>query len=207
MTEDASFGPVCRPGGLSLTKLALAHADFPEGAKLVDLGCGQGATLGYLTEHTTFWAVGVEQEKEFCDGERIIQGDAKRLPFADGFFDGALLECSLSRMAEPEEVLSECFRILKKGGAVCITDMTCGAEERQLAGVLGRLEHRETQEQRFREAGFTVHYFYDASEELKEFWGQLLFDGRACELPLLLGADRAALKEARCGYGVWVLKK
>lgn len=207
MTEDASFGPVCRPGGFSLTKLALARADFPKGAKLVDLGCGQGATLGYLAERTSFQAVGVEQEKEFCDGERIIQGDAKRLPFADGSFDGALLECSLSRMAEPEEVLAECFRILKRGGAVCITDMTCEAEERQLAGVLGRLEHRETLERRFQEAGFTVELYYDASEELKGFWGQLLFDGRACELPRLLGADRAALKEARCGYGVWVLRR
>lgn len=207
MKEDASIGPVCRPGGFSMTRLALSRANFPAGAALADLGCGQGATLSYLAEHTSFQAVGVERDRDFCDGKRILQGDARCLPFADGSLDGVLLECSLSRMEEPERVLAECLRVLKDGGAACISDMTCQGEEQKLSGVLGRLERRKTQESRFRRAGFEVEFYYDATEELKEFWGQLLFDGRASELPALLGADRTTLKQARCGYGLWVLRK
>lgn len=204
---DASLGPFCRPGGLSLTRLALEAAQFAMHARLVDVGCGQGGTLRYLAEHTSFQAVGVEREPAFCDGRTILQGDARSLPFAAGSFDGALLECSLSRMEEPEKVLAEVFRILKPGGKLCVSDMTCQTEEQRFDGALGRLERRSTQEQRFREARFVLTFFYDASEELKEFWGQLLLDGRGCELPQLLGADRAALRRCRCGYGVWILQK
>lgn len=207
MKEDTCLGPLCRPGGFSLTEKMLAFAGFPEGAKLADLGCGQGATLEYLAEHTSFKAVGVEHEVTFCDGSKILWADAAHLPFETGAFDGVLLECSLSRMEAPEEVLAECFRILKNRGVVCISDMISNGEEQKLAGVLGRLEHRETQEERFLAAGFGIEVFFDASRELREFWGQLLFDGRACELPALLGADRAMLKRARCGYGFWILRK
>ncbi|WP_434310541.1 DVU_1556 family methyltransferase [Hominifimenecus sp. rT4P-3] len=207
MKRDTCLGPVCRPGGFSLTEKMLTFAGFPEGAKLADLGCGQGATLAYLAEHTSFEAVGVEQEESFCDGQRILRADAARLPFEAETLDGVLLECSLSRMEAPEEVLAECFRVLKNRGAVCISDMISNGEEQKLTGVLGRLERRESQEERFLAAGFQIENFWDASRELREFWGQLLFDGRACELPALLGADRAMLKRARCGYGLWILRK
>jgi arsenite methyltransferase len=43
-------GATIRPGGLALTRRAVALADLPAGAWALDVGCGAGATVDYLTE-------------------------------------------------------------------------------------------------------------------------------------------------------------
>ena len=41
-------GDTVRPGGLTLSERAIAYCKFPLRAKIIDVGCGYGATVEYL---------------------------------------------------------------------------------------------------------------------------------------------------------------
>ena len=50
-----------------------------------------------------------------------IVGDGKHLPFKDRSFDLVLIESVLEHIDEPEKVISESFRVLRKGGKAYIS--------------------------------------------------------------------------------------
>ena len=55
---------------------------------------------------------------DFC----CVQGDAQRLPFADGSFDHAILHLILAVVPNPAACLAETARVLTPGGSVLIFD-------------------------------------------------------------------------------------
>ncbi len=55
---------------------------------------------------------------DFC----CVQGDAQRLPFADGSFDHVILHLILAVLPNPPACLSETARVLVPGGSVLIFD-------------------------------------------------------------------------------------
>jgi len=193
----------CRPGGLTLTEYALSLCRFVPGAQVADIGCGSGATLDFLASVCGFQAVGLELEPAFCDGIRILQGDGAALPFADRSLDGILMECSFSRMEQPDLVLAACRRVLKPEGRLILSDMIARGEEMELTGLLGRLEHRESIEERMERTGLMVEYGKDYSGALQELWGQMLLEGGEDAL----GVPRELLKRARCGYYLWICRQ
>ena len=48
------------PGGRALTDRAVALAGWPRGSRVLDLGCGSGAALGYLRSQVGFGACGID---------------------------------------------------------------------------------------------------------------------------------------------------
>ena len=48
--------------------------------------------------------------------------------------------------------------------------------------------------------GFHILEMQDVSHVLGDWIGQMIFDGRSCDIPCLLGTDPAELKKQRCGY-------
>jgi len=52
-----------------------------------------------------------------------MEGDAEAFPFADGSFDAALCECSLSTFSHKERALAELHRVLCPGGRLAISDV------------------------------------------------------------------------------------
>ena len=46
LLEEVTGGLV-RPGGLALTDRAMGHCGFGAGARVADVGCGAGATVGH----------------------------------------------------------------------------------------------------------------------------------------------------------------
>lgn len=92
---------------------------FTPDANLLDLGCG----IGWLAEHFPNYtgldaspeAVAAATEK----GRNVVLGDlAQPLPYADGFFDSAVLKDVLEHVPDPVSTVREVYRVLKPGGSV-----------------------------------------------------------------------------------------
>ncbi len=104
-----------------------------KGKDILDIGCGAGGkSLYYITlganhvygvdvvesykEESETLARKLNLENEFT----FICADAKSLPYPDNSFDTIIMNDAMEHVGEPEEVLKEVLRVLKKGGKVYI---------------------------------------------------------------------------------------
>jgi len=90
----------------------------PRGATVLDIGCGDGALLAYLTAVQGADARGIEIDmaeatRAVAAGLAVIQGDADHdLAFyPDGAFDYVVLSRTLQAVEKPREVLRQMLRI------------------------------------------------------------------------------------------------
>ena len=206
--------PLSHPGGLALTRRALALAGLREGSRLIEIGCGAGESLR-LAQSMGYRAVGVDPRKQehALDDRLILQATAEALPFAVASADAVLSECVLSIIKQPELVIEECARVLAPGGLLIVCDLyarnpSAIAEVRKLAGscIAGLLVRQEL-EAELAAAGFSVAYWEDHSRELNEFVaGVWMSDGSLSSLwncsdtAIPAGQCEAALRSVRAGY-------
>ncbi len=196
---------VDRPGGFAITDRAMTLCAFPAGARLLDVGCGTGATVRHLTRNHGLEVQGVDKEPVL--GEGLATAHGEDLPFREGEMDGVLLECSLSVMDDPDLVLQECRRVLKPGGRLVISDVYAHGEEAHWQGCLGRIERRETMLARVARHGFEFQCFEDFSEHLHTLWGQRVFEKGTAAFCAELGTDKARLKAVACGYCLVIARR
>jgi arsenite methyltransferase len=197
-----------RPGGLIITDRALALCGFKKGAKLVDLGCGGGTTVGHLVRDFAFLACGVDENRRALgSAENLMLATSERAPFKSGVMDGVLLECALSKMDDPKIVLGECRRLLKREGRLILSDLYARGVPARLEGRLGRVDTKETLLSVLSGSGFTVESFEDCSAHLKTAWGQLILERGLDSLCEELCADAATLEAVKCGYFLCIARK
>ena len=97
----------------------------PEGADLLDVGCGSG-TLPGLLKHRGFRGVGIDFSSEAArlaeaeNGVRVVVGSLERAAFPDRSFDVVTLFHVMEHVAKPRDVLAEVFRILRPNGAIVL---------------------------------------------------------------------------------------
>ncbi len=91
------------------------------GARVLDIGCGEGALLELLTEEKQVDGRGLEISPlgvQAClsRGLAVVQGDADRdlADFPTRAFDYAILSSTLQQVREPKTVLSELLRIAER---------------------------------------------------------------------------------------------
>lgn len=119
-----------RPGGLKITEKAFERMTIPKGAKILEIGCGEGDTIAYLREKgydVTGIDINIEavrKAKEKNPGADIRFGDGEWLEdFSSYTFDCVVMECVLSLINIPDEALHEIYCVLKKGGKLFISDL------------------------------------------------------------------------------------
>jgi SAM-dependent methyltransferase len=94
--------------------------------RILDLGAGSGrigrpfvaAGDDYVAVDLSFGMLRAFAAR--CDGARLVQADALRLPFADATFDAVLLVQVFGGMNEREKFAGEVRRVLRPGGVVLI---------------------------------------------------------------------------------------
>jgi SAM-dependent methyltransferase len=83
------------------------------GARVLDLGSGHGSAGGVLVDAGA-WVTSVDLRP--MGGVRPVIGDATRLPFGAGAFDGVVCANLLEHVPSPPAVIAEIARVLRRGG-------------------------------------------------------------------------------------------
>jgi len=225
---QAVTGSVLRPGGLDLTRRALAFCDLPAGARVADVGCGTGVTVHYLRRHRRLKAFGLDRSTGMLGraGQRnpklpLVQAEAARLPLKNGRLSAVTCECVLSLVEDAGAAWREFHRVLTPGGLLLLADVYVRSPEHtgELASIpatccLKGATSRDDLVGRMQQSGFTLLVWEDHSEALKRLAAQLVFAcGSLQALWGVTGADTTvnplppAVNRARPGYFLAVARK
>ncbi len=149
---------------------------FPECARILEVGCGNGKTMAALTERG-YRVTGIDFSSEAVSACRTLLGDSADvrcasltdLPFGDGEFDGAVMFHVLENLG-PDEVpaaVSELARVTKDGSFVKVRVFALG----DLRSEKGERISEDTVVR-----GNGIRYRYFTEDSLKD-----CFAGHVCE--------------------------
>ncbi|MGA2681882.1 MAG: class I SAM-dependent methyltransferase [Candidatus Bathyarchaeia archaeon] len=122
----------------------ITQLDWNGEGKALDIGCGNGALTiklaqKFATSQVTgidYWGERWEYSKSTCEanakaagvGDRAVfeKASASRLPFDDGYFDGAVSNLCFHEVADSKDkrgVIREALRVVKKDGKFAFQDL------------------------------------------------------------------------------------
>lgn len=111
----------------------LSELEFPEHARVLEVGCGTGAISRIIARRPGVAnVVGVDpspglvaRARELAAGLPNVsfqEADGSQLPIDAETFDAAVLHRVLSHVPQPERVLAEAFRVLRSNGWLALFD-------------------------------------------------------------------------------------
>lgn len=106
---------------------------FPDGASVLEVGCGTGVLTRVLASRPGVGeVVGVDPAKSLleravalADGLHnvtFLEGDARSLPVENQAFDVVVFDSTLSHVPDAEQALAEAFRVLRQPGWLAAFD-------------------------------------------------------------------------------------
>lgn len=127
--------PFLHPGGLGATAAMLNALQITPEMRVLEIGCGTGATLALVAYATGATVIGIDQSTLMLHAARarlaqfrlahlthLIQADASRgLPHTSASLDVVYAESVLA-LLDPAIVLPEIARVLRPGGQLFIND-------------------------------------------------------------------------------------
>jgi arsenite methyltransferase len=183
-------GETLRPGGFELTDRAILWCRFPAGEKILDAGCGTGATVFRLSFYHHLFAVGVDasllllrQEERHGNLRMRVAGQLPQLPFKRASFGGIICECVLSLVTERPETLRRFYDILKPGGYLILTDIYARSnglnDVQPVPGIQSCINGAlplESIRELVSDAGYIVQLVEDHTAYLRELSVKLIFE-------------------------------
>lgn len=114
------------PMNIRLGRCLSSIKKLPEGAKILEIGCGAGAFIRAIKKlHPEWECFGADLSREAInaavsavDGVKYTEFDGGRFPYEDGDFDAVLFFDVLEHVDEPVNFVAEIKRVLKKRGIV-----------------------------------------------------------------------------------------
>jgi methionine biosynthesis protein MetW len=110
------------PGKMMRFDLHLIASWIKPGARVLDLGCGEGSLLDYLIQNKNAVGSGIEQNESRVakcieKGLSVIQGDINQevQDYPDDSFDYVILSQTLQQVYAPDELIRAMLRIGKMG--------------------------------------------------------------------------------------------
>ncbi|MDO9493235.1 DVU_1556 family methyltransferase [Acetobacterium sp.] len=225
MTE--LLGETLRPGGFDLTDKGVACCHWTSADLLLDLGCGQGATVRYLDQTHGLNAVGIDPSHKLLAMARknnpdksFLIGSGEAIPFQDDLFQGVLSECTLSLMTDMTAALKEVYRVMKNNGTFFITDVYARNPEsleamktHEFESCMRGLYDLKQVQIDVESAGFEIILLEDHSELLKQLLVKTIFEfgsmnafwqktGGACATGF-----QETLKMCKPGYYMMIARK
>ena len=179
---------------------------LPPAAAVVDIGCGRGATMAWLREHSGYTVTGVEADADYAASCGALIGRAEALPLLDASCNGALMECVFSLLEEPNTAAAELAQVLAPGGVLLLSDLygRSGGVTLTDSALLRHIYTEQQVREVWKQADFTCIEFTDHTFEMQTLLAQMIMDGVACDC--CEPANRALLKQAKASYGLWVFQ-
>ncbi len=194
-----------RPGGLALTEALLDRAGFERGDLVVDIGCGQGASVVRMVERG-LRAIGVDlamvrlaTARDSTGQTAFAVADGGELPLATASVHGVLAECSLSLMPDRPRALVEWVRVLRPGGHLAVSDVYSRLGGDAPLPLCRAMPTRATLLGEVSAAGLVVECFDDRSDALKEWVARFIFRHGSLDAAWD-GAGGLAARRAAPGY-------
>lgn len=123
--------------------LAALSPWIPEGARILDLGCGDGGLLAHLAARRGVHGYGLEIDPAnvaacVARGVNVIQADLDQglSDFADGAFDVVVMSQALQALQRPDAVVAEMLRV---GQSAIVTFPNFGHWRVRTALLAGRM--------------------------------------------------------------------
>ena len=155
----------------------LSNLNLSEESVCIEIGCGHGAGTLLINQYLSCkLIVGVDIDPDMIEAAKryisrpprwarnirtdnieFICEDATKLPFADCYFDAALLFGVLDHITEWQEAVAEVFRVLKVGGIFSFEEVLLGESSRNRYGhvAIGEAKLKDTLER----SGFSIESF------------------------------------------------
>jgi ubiquinone/menaquinone biosynthesis C-methylase UbiE len=133
------------PSQQEMLRSYLAEIEFPDDAKVLEVGCGTGPVCRALSSiPNVAEVIGVDpsdrllsKAKELSTEHgnvRYQEGDGKALEFSDASFDVVILHTILTHVPGPDVILSEAHRVLKPNGSLGVCDGDFATATLRVAG-------------------------------------------------------------------------
>lgn len=124
---DGIYRSILRDGHRKIAEFA-ARA----GQDILEVGVGTGLALRHYPRHCRITGIDVSEHMLAKAREKVTRDnlhhvkmlcvmDACKMTFADNSFDAVCLPFVITLIAEPEQALDECARVLRTGGEIILT--------------------------------------------------------------------------------------
>lgn len=110
------------PGGEEQTIHLLKSIELKKGMKALDLGAGEGETVRIMKA----FGLNVQGVDLAPRSSEVQQGDFLTLQYAADSMDLCISQCAFFVSRDQKNALSECWRVLKKGGFLLLSDLDTG---------------------------------------------------------------------------------
>ncbi len=132
---QASFDVSKHLGGVKATDELLEMCHITENSKILDVGCGVGATISYIAKKYGVQVTGIDQSERMVqratkrvakrnvkDLVKVEVADVINLPFEDNSFDIVMTESVLTFVENKPKAIDEIVRVTKSGGYIGLNE-------------------------------------------------------------------------------------